>query len=70
MSELEAQDPKLAEFLALMAPRSRAQLWANDEVAPAQTLQDLMVGDTTLLPLFVVVWALGFYLGYEKLYTR
>ncbi len=37
------QDPKLQEFLALMAPRNRAKLWANDELAPTQTLEDLLV---------------------------
>eukprot|EP00983_Pelagomonas_calceolata_P092554 1157681-Pelagomonas_calceolata.AAC.3 len=37
-------DPKLAEFLALMAPRSRAKLWSNDDLLPEQTLQDLQVG--------------------------
>ncbi len=40
---LAANDPKLAEFLALMAPRSRAKLWANDEVNPTQTLDDILV---------------------------
>jgi multiple RNA-binding domain-containing protein 1 len=38
-----AEDPRLAEFLAVMAPRSRAKLWANDELAPVQTLEDLVV---------------------------
>jgi hypothetical protein len=37
------EDPKLAEFLALMAPRRRAKLWANDDLLPQQTLQDLQV---------------------------
>ena len=27
-------DPKLAEFLNLMQPRSKAKIWANDDVAP------------------------------------
>eukprot|EP00798_Chlamydomonas_sp_ICE-L_P010822 gene10822-16908_t len=27
----EEQDPRLAEFLALMAPRSKAKVWANDD---------------------------------------
>ncbi|KAG2501693.1 hypothetical protein HYH03_000195 [Edaphochlamys debaryana] len=28
----EIEDPKLREFLALMAPRSRARIWGNDEL--------------------------------------
>jgi multiple RNA-binding domain-containing protein 1 len=29
-----AADPKLREFLALMAPRMKAKIWANDELLP------------------------------------
>ena len=32
-----ADDPKLAEFLDLMKPRSKGALWANDDPAAAST---------------------------------
>ncbi|KAG2451283.1 hypothetical protein HYH02_003889 [Chlamydomonas schloesseri] len=31
----EDEDPKLREFLALMAPRAKARIWANDELEAA-----------------------------------
>ena len=30
----QSQDPKLAEFLELMRPRSKAKIWSNDELLP------------------------------------
>ena len=31
---MPAVDPKLAEFLNLMQPRSKAKIWTNDDMAP------------------------------------
>lgn len=34
-SLLSADDPELAEFLRVMAPRSKTATWANDDAVPA-----------------------------------
>jgi hypothetical protein len=36
IGEAEQADLKLAEFLQLMQPRSKARIWGNDEVLPQQ----------------------------------
>lgn len=41
---IPAVDPKLAEFLALMAPRSKAKIWADDGMLPVQDGQDVGEG--------------------------
>ncbi len=35
VEEDAAADPKLAEFLSLMQPRSKARMWSNDDLLPS-----------------------------------